>query len=139
MHDLGPLLWVARIGLLVAVFVHIAATVHLAAQNRAARPEAYVVDATLRASRSSRIMLWSGLTIACFVIYHLMHFTWGTFNRFYDPDGPYVLPDHRRNVYKMVIDGFSVWAELGVLSHRDRAALFPPRVMACPACFRHWG
>jgi succinate dehydrogenase cytochrome b subunit len=106
LQGLGPLLWAARLGLLAAVGLHIVATVHLTAQNRAARPETYLVDATLRASRSSKIMLWSGLTIAAFVIYHLMHFTWGTFNRFREPDGPYVLADGRPDVYRMVVDGF---------------------------------
>ena len=110
LHEMGPLLWGARLTLLAAVGIHIVARPHLAAQNRAARPESYVVEARIRATRSSLIMVWSGLTIACFVIYHLMHFTWGTFNRFYDPTGPYVLPNHQRNVYKMMVDGFSVWA-----------------------------
>jgi succinate dehydrogenase / fumarate reductase cytochrome b subunit len=113
LREMGPLLWVVRFGLLAAVAVHIVVTVHLAAQNRAARPEAYAVEATVRATRSSRIMLWSGLTIACFVIYHLMHFTWGTFNRYHDPDGPYALAGGGSNVYKMVVDGFRVWANSG--------------------------
>jgi succinate dehydrogenase / fumarate reductase cytochrome b subunit len=110
---MGPLLWLARIGLLAAVGVHIVATVQLTAQNRAARPVGYAVEATVRATRSSRIMIWSGLTIAAFVVYHLMHFTWGTFNRFHDPDGPYALREGGWNVYKMVVDGFSVWANSG--------------------------
>lgn len=110
LHSMGALLWVARIGLLGAVAVHIIATLHLAAQNRAARPQEYEAEATLRATKSSRIMVLSGLTILAFVIYHLMHFTWGTLNDYRNPDGPYGLGDGRLNVYKMVVDGFSVWA-----------------------------
>lgn len=109
LRDLGPLLWTARIGLLAAVAVHIIATLHLAAQNKAARPEEYQCEATIQATRSSRIMVWSGLTILTFVIYHLMHFTWGTLNNYYDPNGPFVLPDGRHDVYKMMVDGFSFW------------------------------
>ncbi len=109
LRDLGPLLWLARFGLLGAVAAHIVATLHLAAQNKAARPEEYRSEATIQATRSSLIMVWSGLTILAFVIYHLMHFTWGTLNNFYDPDGPYALPEGRHNVYKMVVDGFSFW------------------------------
>jgi succinate dehydrogenase / fumarate reductase cytochrome b subunit len=75
LHGLGVFLWVPRLGLLGLVGVHIMATLHLAAQNRAARPQEYVADATLRATRSSRMMVLSGLTILAFIIYHLLHFT----------------------------------------------------------------
>lgn len=113
LHDLGGLLWVARIGLLVLVGVHIAATLQLAAENRAARPQEYVVSATLRATRSSRLMVLSGLTILVFVIYHLLHFTVGNLHGFYDADGAYRLEDGRQNVYKMMVDGFRVWFNSG--------------------------
>src|SRR5688572_11739234 len=43
LHELGKLLWVARIGLLVAVVVHIAMAVSLVARSSAARPEGYRV------------------------------------------------------------------------------------------------
>jgi succinate dehydrogenase / fumarate reductase cytochrome b subunit len=113
LHDLGPLLWVARIGLLVLVGVHIAATLQLAAQNRAARPDEYRVDATLRATRSSRMMVLSGLTILAFIVYHLLHFTVGNLHGFYDEDGAYRLADGRMNVYRMVVTGFGVWFNAG--------------------------
>jgi succinate dehydrogenase / fumarate reductase cytochrome b subunit len=113
LHALGPLLWVARIGLLVLVGVHVAATLQLAAANRAARPQEYMVSATLRATRSSRLMVASGLTILVFVIYHLLHFTVGNLHGFYDADGAYRLEDGRQNVYKMMVDGFRVWFNAG--------------------------
>jgi len=109
LHGLGPLLWVPRLGLLALVGVHIVATLHLASQNRAARPEEYVVDATLQATRSSRMMVLSGLTILAFVIYHLLHFTIGNLHGFHDPDGGYQLADGGLNVYKMMVTGFGVW------------------------------
>lgn len=109
LHELGPLLWVARVGLLALVGVHIAATLQLAAQNRAARPQEYVAPATLRATLSSRLMVLSGLTILAFVVYHLLHFTVGNLHGFYDADGAYRLEDGRQNVYKMMVAGFSVW------------------------------
>lgn len=109
LHDLGPLLWVARIGLLALVGVHIVATLQLAARNRAARPEEYMAQATLRATLSSRLMVMSGLTILAFVVYHLLHFTVGNLHGFYDGDGAYRLEDGRQNVYKMMVVGFGVW------------------------------
>jgi succinate dehydrogenase / fumarate reductase cytochrome b subunit len=109
LHDLGLLLWVPRLGLLALVGVHIMATLQLAAQNRAARPQEYMADATLRATRSSRLMVLSGLTILAFIIYHLLHFTVGNLHGFYDDNGAYRLADGRMDVYKMMVTGFGVW------------------------------
>lgn len=113
LHALGPLLWVVRLGLLGVVGLHVVATLQLAAQNRAARPHEYVAEATLRATRSSRLMVLTGLTILAFVVYHLLHFTVGNLHGFYDEDGGYRLADGGMNVYKMVVVGFGVWFNSG--------------------------
>lgn len=111
-HGVG--LWIARIGLLVAVGLHIAATIALTRQNKAARKQ-YEYQATIQASKSSRIMIWTGLTILAFVIYHLMHFTVRIGNEYNNPelytDLAYkaATGEYRQNAWKMVIDGFSVW------------------------------
>ncbi len=102
LHGTG--VWFARIGLLGAVVLHIAATVSLTAENKAART-AYAHEATIQASKSSRIMIWSGITILAFVIYHLMHFTLHLGNTY----GSYRDELGRMDAWKMVIDGFSVW------------------------------
>ena len=112
-HSLhGAGIWIARLGLLAAVGIHIAATISLTRQNRAAR-QAYAHQDTIQASRSSRVMIWTGLTILAFVIYHLLHFTvkagneYGSADRYFEPvfvDGDYV---QRPNAWQMVIDGFS--------------------------------
>ncbi|MDA0766754.1 MAG: succinate dehydrogenase cytochrome b subunit [Verrucomicrobia bacterium] len=105
----GALVWVARIVLLTCFVVHIVATVQLTRQNRASRTP-YAFDATVQASRSSRLMIWSGLTILLFVIYHLLHFTVRVANDFDGPAYQTTLEGHpAQNVYKMIIDGFS-WA-----------------------------
>lgn len=75
MQGLGPLLWVARIGLLAIFLAHVVTSLRLAAKNRAARPERYVFEQTVEASIASRTMVLSGLVILVFVIYHLAHFT----------------------------------------------------------------
>lgn len=108
LSDLGPLLWVLRLGLLAAVVLHILATVQLTIANRAARAQSYGVDATRAATKAGRTMIWSGLTILVFVVYHLMHFTWGVANDYYNPENTrYFLPSGDHNVYNMVVDGFS--------------------------------
>jgi len=78
LHQLGPLLWVARIGLLVAVVIHIWAATVLTLENKAARgPEPYAFKNTIRATLASRTMRITGYVVLAFIIYHLAHFTWG--------------------------------------------------------------
>jgi succinate dehydrogenase / fumarate reductase cytochrome b subunit len=106
LKDLGPLLWVARIGLLVVVALHVIFTLQLARQNRLARPEGYKYMKTVQASSGSRFMVLSGLTILAFLVYHLLHFTLGVthpeyLSLEYDLNG-----DRVHDVYAMVVIGF---------------------------------
>lgn len=71
-HGMG--VWVARVVLLVTLVLHVWATVALTRQNRAAR-QPYQYTATIQASRSSRLMIVSGLTILAFVVFHILHYT----------------------------------------------------------------
>ncbi|TDU63100.1 succinate dehydrogenase / fumarate reductase cytochrome b subunit [Prosthecobacter fusiformis] len=109
LHGAG--VWIARIGLLVAVVIHVVATIQLTVANRAARKEAYGKQKFQVSSTASRTMIWSGLTILAFIIYHLMHFTVRVGNEYNNPAlYSYDLNGHSvHNVYKMVIDGFSWW------------------------------
>jgi succinate dehydrogenase / fumarate reductase cytochrome b subunit len=75
LHSMPELLWVARIGLLVAVVLHIIFTFWVSKENRASRPQRYVMERTTRASFASRWMLLSGLLVFAFIVYHLLHFT----------------------------------------------------------------
>jgi len=103
------IIWPARIGLLVMITLHIWSAIKLSAENKAARPVAYVNEpAPIAASYASRTMLMSGLIIASFIIYHLLHFTVQAqainltgkdFSRLYDSEG-------RHDVFAMMITGF---------------------------------
>jgi succinate dehydrogenase cytochrome b subunit len=94
LHGAG--VWLARGGLLVAVALHIWAATSLTLMNRAARPVGYQERRDLAASYASRTMRWSGVILALFVVYHLMHLTWGTAH-----------PDFRHgDVYHNFIVGF---------------------------------
>lgn len=77
LKSLGPFLWVARIGLLVIFVVHIGVSLQLNYTNAAARPQGYVYEETMQASWASRNMVWTGLVLLAFVLYHLAHFTLG--------------------------------------------------------------
>ena len=96
------LLWTARVGLFIIAVLHIISALQLAAENRAARPQPYAEGKPI-ASLASRTILFSGLMIFAFIVYHLMHFTFGVTN-----PGFMDLRDAlgRHDVYTMVIQGF---------------------------------
>ena len=75
LHSLGPALYLIRTFLLACFVAHILTTILLAKQNRAARPQQYAVKASRQASLATRTMVLGGLTVLCFVIYHLLQFT----------------------------------------------------------------
>lgn len=112
LHGAG--IWIFRALTLAAVAIHVIATVALTRQNRAAR-ENYQMSGTLKATKSSLIMIWSGLTVLVFLIYHLLHFTirWGneynTLERYKETVIRHGEEVVRANPWQMVIDGFSVW------------------------------
>src|ERR1700744_1036468 len=103
LHDLGPILWVVRVILIAAFVIHIVATIHLAQENRLAKPQKYAVAGYQRSTVASRTMIVSGLIVLCFVIYHLLQFTVQVtdpeFREVHDSIG-------RHDVYRMLILGF---------------------------------
>ena len=104
LHSLPELLWAFRIVLLAAVVLHIVSAVRLTVQNRAARPERYAKSTPVQVGIAPRTLILSGLVIAAFVVYHLMHFTFmvthPAFVHLEDAKG-------RHDVYAMVVAGFS--------------------------------
>lgn len=114
LQALGGLLWLARLGLLAAFVLHIVAGVRLAKLNHQARDIRYHYNAfaqtdPLRKARvtAAMYMLQTGLVILAFVVYHLLHFTFGYIGR----EGfelMQTMPDgtQRHDVYNMVLTGF---------------------------------
>ena len=110
LHGAG--IWAFRAVMIFMIVAHIVATVALTRQNRAAR-QAYEHTATIQASKSSRTMILSGLTILAFVIYHMLHFTARIGNEYNTLDR-YKTTLHGvegevHNAWLMVIDGFNWW------------------------------
>ncbi len=110
LHGVG--IWLFRAVMLFMVVAHIVATIALTRQNRAAR-QAYENKATIQASKSSRTMILSGLTILAFVVYHMLHFTARIGNEYNTLARYKTVVDGKEahNAWLMVIDGFSpqVW------------------------------
>jgi succinate dehydrogenase / fumarate reductase, cytochrome b subunit len=103
LHSTGPLLWIIRIILLATVLIHITATIQLTVANRKAKPKKYAIPGHQRSTTASRTMIWGGLMVLAFIIWHLMQFTFeATDARFH------ALKDSlgRHDVYSMVILGF---------------------------------
>jgi succinate dehydrogenase / fumarate reductase cytochrome b subunit len=98
----GGLLWVARAVLLACVVLHITAAVQLTRMNWAARPEAYDTKDSIATTYAARTTRWSGVILALFIIYHLLHLTGGVVG--FRP-GAF---QHLR-VFNNVVASFSVW------------------------------
>ena len=115
---LGPeqALWIARIGLLAAVLLHIHAATSLTLLNRRARPVNYAKRSAQKATYASRTMRWGGVIILLFIVYHLMHLTFGN-----------VHPEFEHgSVYKNVVLGFQESSGVGLLYRCPDRPRLPP-------------
>lgn len=93
------LLWTARSILIVAVLLHILAAYQLARASQKSRPVGYKRWRAVGSDFASRTMRWTGLLLALFIVYHLLHLTTGTLH-----------PDFIEGaVHHNVISGFRVW------------------------------
>ena len=95
----GGALWLARLALLLAVVLHIGSAAELTRISRRARPEHYARRRGFQLDYAARTMRWSGVLIGFYVVYHLMHLTFGSVH----PD--FVAGD----VYHNVVSGFAWW------------------------------
>jgi succinate dehydrogenase / fumarate reductase cytochrome b subunit len=77
LHSMPAALWVVRVILLVSVILHITASLQLQKLKLDARPVGYVKKEAIGSTTASRTMIWSGLMIAAFVIYHILDLTTG--------------------------------------------------------------
>jgi succinate dehydrogenase / fumarate reductase cytochrome b subunit len=90
LHGTGGALWAARLVLIAAVVLHIAAAVQLTGRRQAARPVAYAAGRRPQVSTvASRTIRWGGVLIVVFLIYHVLHFTLGTVHPSFVEADPY--------------------------------------------------
>jgi succinate dehydrogenase / fumarate reductase, cytochrome b subunit len=95
----SQVLWLARIVLIPAFVVHVWAAVQLTTRDMASRPQRYSMRKNLESTFASRTMIWGGLFILLFVIYHVLDFTFGTVNPSFEEG----------NIYHNVVASFRVW------------------------------
>ncbi len=104
LHQLAPLLWSFRLALLTLFIAHICTGVFLYLENRKARPVGYACKNNVRTSFPAETMIWTGMLLAAFVVYHLLHFTLRVTN----PDISHVVDTFGRpNVFAMVALSFN--------------------------------
>nr|WP_320131216.1 succinate dehydrogenase cytochrome b subunit [uncultured Holophaga sp.] len=77
-HSLhGGGIWIARLVLLLVAVVHVWSAASLTLTNWSARPQGYRAQQLQSASWASRSMRYTGVLLALFIIYHILHLTTG--------------------------------------------------------------
>jgi succinate dehydrogenase / fumarate reductase cytochrome b subunit len=96
----GQLLWILRIGLLLALALHVIPALQLWMTGSDARPVKYQRGLQPEESTfASRTMRWGGLILFTFVVTHLLHLTVGTIHPDFVPG----------DAYNNLVVGFQVW------------------------------
>lgn len=75
LHSLGPIVWIFRLAMLGLFVVHITFGIQLTMENSSASPEAYSIKKRLKTTIAAESMIYTGLIILAFLLYHLLHFT----------------------------------------------------------------
>jgi succinate dehydrogenase / fumarate reductase, cytochrome b subunit len=96
----GGALWILRVGLILALVVHVYAAAVLWRRAGRARTVRYVVKKHTGATFASRMMRWGGVAILLFVVWHLLNFTIGKVN---------VTGGATDDPYNLMVDSFSTW------------------------------
>jgi succinate dehydrogenase / fumarate reductase, cytochrome b subunit len=99
LRRLGPLLWLARGGLLVALVLHVVAAYQLTQRKSAARPVGYENQDPQISTFAARTIRWGGVLLLVFIVLHLLHFTFGTIHPAFD----------HKDVYGNIVAGFQIW------------------------------
>lgn len=75
LHGLGPFVWAFRLFMIAMLLLHVLFGVLLTLENRAANPTKYAVRKAVKISLASETMIWTGLLLLAFIVYHLLQFT----------------------------------------------------------------
>lgn len=94
------LLWIIRVGLIVALGLHVYSALALWHRSAKARPTKYVMKKNIASSLSSRTMRWGGVALLAFIVWHLINFTIGKVN---------VSGGATNDPYNLVVDSFDTW------------------------------
>ena len=80
LRSTGPLLWIARAGLVALAIIHIVAALQLIGRDAEARPEGYKRPGQAGSRWLALGMRVGGVLLVVFLIVHLMNLTWGSWH-----------------------------------------------------------
>ncbi|MDI1482269.1 succinate dehydrogenase cytochrome b subunit [Polyangium sp. y55x31] len=89
LHKNPALLWSARAVLFASFCIHVAAALDLYMRKQVARPISYGRYERAASSLGARTMIWTGLILLGFVVYHVLHLTLGITHPAYVPGRVY--------------------------------------------------
>ena len=101
LHELTLVLWPFRFFMLVILSTHVLLGIILTLENRRARTGKYAIAKRLKTTFSGRTMIWTGLFLLSFMVFHLLHFTFKVI------PGVIAVQDGagRLDVYSMIVAG----------------------------------
>jgi succinate dehydrogenase / fumarate reductase cytochrome b subunit len=112
LHSLPlPIIMGFRLVMLALVCIHIWFGIQLTLENRGGRPKEYAVKTTQKVTFASENMIWTGLLLLAFIVYHLLQFTFQVVN----PETAaltHPVPLHGNmvpNVFGMVVSDFKTF------------------------------
>ena len=111
LQSLWEVKWPTRAGLISVFVIHLVSAIRLVTLNRAARPVKYARYTPVRSSVAGRTMALTGIMLLLFVLFHLVHFTFGNVQPeyFHLPDG-----HGRHDAYTMFVRAFQNPAMYGI-------------------------
>jgi succinate dehydrogenase / fumarate reductase cytochrome b subunit len=75
LHELVPVVWTYRLVMIIFVSLHVFYGIQLTLENSKAQPQPYACRKSLSATFAGKNMIWTGVALGVFLIYHLLHFT----------------------------------------------------------------
>jgi len=75
LHSMPVVVYATRVVMLAAVLFHLVISIKLTMENSEANPHKYAVDRSLKKTFASKSMIYTGLILGVFIVYHLFHFT----------------------------------------------------------------
>ncbi len=105
LHELAPFVWAYRLVMVGLFSLHVFFGIQLALENSGARTGAYAVRKSRSATFTGKSMIWTGMIIGVFLIYHLLQFTF----QVTDPEiaaGSHLDRLGRPDVFHMVVFSF---------------------------------
>jgi succinate dehydrogenase / fumarate reductase cytochrome b subunit len=97
LHALAPVVWGTRLVMGTAVLLHLVLSIQITMENSQAKPDKYAISRSLKATFASKNMIWTGVILGAFIVYHLLHFTFRV-----TPDVADFTGEVPGNVYAMV-------------------------------------